>query len=151
MKYVFNMINEKNMEVDAPGSGYATCMVGFINDPDIGHGVLLESPADPISFVETEAENFEELKTEKRAYKKVIEKIKKYFNEQGTGVFEACVNAYNKTPGEIKETVHVFQDRKTAEEAAQSVNHYLKEQEMYLEVSVIGVENGYAVAVVSCY
>lgn len=45
----------------------------------------------------------------------------------------------------------VFKSKEAAEKAAQSVNHYLTEQEMYLEVSVIEVAGGYAVAVVSCY
>lgn len=45
----------------------------------------------------------------------------------------------------------VFKNKAAAEKAAASVNHYLQEQEMYLEVTVIPVEGGYAVAVVSCY
>jgi len=45
----------------------------------------------------------------------------------------------------------VFTTKKAAEKAAASVNHYLQEQEMYLEVTVVAVEGGYAVAVVSCY
>lgn len=45
----------------------------------------------------------------------------------------------------------VFATREAAEKAAQSVNHYLQEQEMYLEVAVVEVTGGYAVAVVSCY
>ena len=45
----------------------------------------------------------------------------------------------------------VFATKKAAEKAAASVNHYLQEQEMYLEVAVVAVEDGYAVAVVSCY
>lgn len=45
----------------------------------------------------------------------------------------------------------VFKSKEAAEKAAASVNHYLEEQEMYLEVSVIEVAGGYAVAVVSCY
>ena len=45
----------------------------------------------------------------------------------------------------------VFATKKAAEKAAASVNHYLQEQEMYLEVAVVAVEGGYAVAVVSCY
>ena len=45
----------------------------------------------------------------------------------------------------------VFATKAAAEKAAASVNHYLQEQEMYLEVAVIAVEGGYAVAVVSCY
>lgn len=45
----------------------------------------------------------------------------------------------------------VFANKEAAEKAAQSVNHYLQEQEMYLEVAVVAVEGGYAVAVVSCY
>lgn len=45
----------------------------------------------------------------------------------------------------------VFANKEAAEKAAASVNHYLQEQEMYLEVAVVAVEGGYAVAVVSCY
>ena len=45
----------------------------------------------------------------------------------------------------------VFATKKAAEKAAASVNHYLQEQEMYLEVCVIPVEGGYAVAIVNCY
>lgn len=45
----------------------------------------------------------------------------------------------------------VFKTKESAEKAAQSVNHYLAEQQMYLEVTVIEVAGGYAVAVVSCY
>ena len=45
----------------------------------------------------------------------------------------------------------VFKSKEAAEKAAQAVNHYLTEQEMYLEVSVIEVAGGYAVAIVSCY
>ena len=45
----------------------------------------------------------------------------------------------------------IFANKEAAEKAAQSVNHYLEEQEMYLEVTVVAVEGGYAVAVVSCY
>lgn len=45
----------------------------------------------------------------------------------------------------------VFATKKAAEKAAASVNHYLEEQQMYLEVTVVAVEGGYAVAVVSCY
>lgn len=47
--------------------------------------------------------------------------------------------------------VQIFKTKEAAEKAAASVNHYLQEQEMYLEVSVVAVENGYAVAIVSCY
>ena len=45
----------------------------------------------------------------------------------------------------------IFANKVAAEKAAQSVNHYLEEQEMYLEVTVVAVEGGYAVAIVSCY
>lgn len=45
----------------------------------------------------------------------------------------------------------VFRTKEAAEKAAASVNHYLEEQQMYLEVAVVAVEGGYAVAVVSCY
>ena len=45
----------------------------------------------------------------------------------------------------------VFKTKAAAEKAAQSVNHYLAEHQMYLEVTVIEVAGGYAVAVVSCY
>lgn len=45
----------------------------------------------------------------------------------------------------------IFTNKEAAEKAAVSVNHYLQEQEMYLEVAVVAVEGGYAVAVVSCY
>lgn len=45
----------------------------------------------------------------------------------------------------------IFKTKEAAEKAAQSVNHYLEEQQMYLEVAVIEVTGGYAVAVVSCY
>lgn len=45
----------------------------------------------------------------------------------------------------------VFKTKESAEKAAHSVNHYLTEQQMYLEVAVIEVAGGYAVAVVSCY
>ena len=45
----------------------------------------------------------------------------------------------------------VFKTKEAAEKAADSVNSYLQEQEMYLEVTVIEVADGYAVAVVSCY
>lgn len=45
----------------------------------------------------------------------------------------------------------VFKTKEAAEKAAASVNDYLQEQEMYLEVTVIEVADGYAVAVVSCY
>lgn len=45
----------------------------------------------------------------------------------------------------------VFKTKEAAEKAADSVNKYLQEQEMYLEVTVIEVADGYAVAVVSCY
>ena len=45
----------------------------------------------------------------------------------------------------------IFKTKEAAEKAAQSVNHYLQEQEMYLEVAVVEVTGGYAVAVVSCY
>ena len=45
----------------------------------------------------------------------------------------------------------VFETRAAAEKAAASVNHYLQEQEMYLQVTVTPVEGGYTVAVVSCY
>ena len=45
----------------------------------------------------------------------------------------------------------VFKTKEAAEKAAASVNSYLQEQEMYLEVTVIKVADGYAVAVVSCY
>ena len=45
----------------------------------------------------------------------------------------------------------VFATKAAAEKAAASVNHYLQEQEMYLEVTITPVEGGYVVAVVSCY
>lgn len=45
----------------------------------------------------------------------------------------------------------VFKTKEAAEKAAASVNHYLEEQQMYLEVTVVEVTGGYAVAVVSCY
>ena len=45
----------------------------------------------------------------------------------------------------------IFKTKEAAEKAAASVNHYLQEQQMYLEVAVVAVEGGYAVAVVSCY
>ena len=45
----------------------------------------------------------------------------------------------------------IFKTKEAAEKAAASVNDYLQEQEMYLEVTVIEVADGYAVAVVSCY
>ena len=45
----------------------------------------------------------------------------------------------------------VFATKEEAEKAAKSVNHYLQEQEMYLEVAIVEVTGGYAVAVVSCY
>ena len=45
----------------------------------------------------------------------------------------------------------IFKTKSAAEKAADSVNHYLAEQQMYLEVTVIEVTGGYAVAVVSCY
>lgn len=45
----------------------------------------------------------------------------------------------------------IFENKEAAEKAAASVNHYLEEQEMYLEVTVVAVKGGYAVAVVSCY
>ena len=45
----------------------------------------------------------------------------------------------------------VFKTKEAAEKAAASVNNYLQEQEMYLEVTVIEVADGDAVAVVSCY
>lgn len=45
----------------------------------------------------------------------------------------------------------VFKTKEAAEKAAASVNNYLQEQQMYLEVTVIEVADGYAVAVVSCY
>ena len=45
----------------------------------------------------------------------------------------------------------IFKTREAAEKAAHSVNHYLQEQEMYLEVAVVEVTGGYAVAVVNCY
>ena len=45
----------------------------------------------------------------------------------------------------------IFTNKEAAEKAAASVNHYLQEQQMYLEVVVVAVEGGYAVAVVSCY
>lgn len=45
----------------------------------------------------------------------------------------------------------VFKNKAAAEKAAASVNHYLQEQEMYLEVAVVAVKDGYAVAVVNCY
>lgn len=46
----------------------------------------------------------------------------------------------------------VFATKEAAEKAAKSVNHYLQEQEMYLEVTVVEVTGGYyAVAVISCY
>ena len=45
----------------------------------------------------------------------------------------------------------IFRTKEAAEKAAASVNHYLQEQEMYLEVAVVEVKGGYAVAVVSCY
>lgn len=47
--------------------------------------------------------------------------------------------------------VQVFKSKEAAEKAAASVNHYLQEQEMYLEVAVVAVKDGYAVAVVNCY
>ena len=46
---------------------------------------------------------------------------------------------------------HIFKTKEAAEKAAASVNNYLQEQQMYLEVTVIEVADGYAVAVVSCY
>ena len=45
----------------------------------------------------------------------------------------------------------VFKNKAAAEKAATSVNHYLQEQEMYLEVAVVSVKGGYAVAIVNCY
>ena len=45
----------------------------------------------------------------------------------------------------------IFSTKESAEKAADSVNHYLAEQQMYIEVTVIEVAGGYAVAVVSCY
>ena len=45
----------------------------------------------------------------------------------------------------------IFKTKEAAEKAAASVNHYLQEQQMYLEMAVVAVEGGYAVAVVSCY
>ena len=45
----------------------------------------------------------------------------------------------------------VFKNKAAAEKAAASVNHYLQEQEMYLEVAVVAVKGGYAVAIVNCY
>lgn len=44
----------------------------------------------------------------------------------------------------------IFSTKLAAEKAAASINHYLTEQEMYLEVTVAEVAGGYAVAV-SCY
>lgn len=51
----------------------------------------------------------------------------------------------------LKIKVQIFKSKEAAEKAAASVNHYLQEQEMYLKVSIIEVDGGYAVAVVSCY
>lgn len=48
-------------------------------------------------------------------------------------------------------SAQVFKNKAAAEKAAASVNHYLQEQEMYLEVAVVAVNNGYAVAIVNCY
>lgn len=45
----------------------------------------------------------------------------------------------------------IFKTKEAAEKAAASVNKYLEEQQMYLEVTVIEVADGYVVAVVSCY
>lgn len=45
----------------------------------------------------------------------------------------------------------VFATKAAAEKAAASVNCYLQEQEMYLEVAVVEVTGGYAVAIVNCY
>lgn len=45
----------------------------------------------------------------------------------------------------------IFETKKAAEKAAESVNSYLEEQQMYLEVAIAPVENGWVVAVVSCY
>lgn len=45
----------------------------------------------------------------------------------------------------------IFENKAAADKAAASVNHYLEEQEMYLEVCVIPVEGGYAIAIVNCY
>ena len=45
----------------------------------------------------------------------------------------------------------IFKTKEAAEKAAASVNHYLQVQQMYLEMAVVEVTGGYAVAVVSCY
>lgn len=104
MEYVVKATKYKAVVVSAPNDGYVECI--FIDAPIYGNGVLLESPTGPYALIRTEAENFDELKADHKACKKLIEKV---------------------------------------------VNHYLQEQEMYLKVSVVEVDGGYAVAVVSCY
>ena len=47
--------------------------------------------------------------------------------------------------------VQIFANKEAAKKAAASVNHYLQEQQMLMEVDVVAVEGGYTVAVVSCY
>ena len=67
----------KAVVVSAPNDGYVECF--FIDAPIYGNGVLLESPTGPYAFIRTEADNFNELKADHKACKKLIEKVVKYF------------------------------------------------------------------------
>ena len=59
--------------------------------------------------------------------------------------------AVEKGVVEMAQVAQVFANKEAAEKAAASVNSYLEEQQMYIEVTVVSVKGGYAVAVVSCY
>lgn len=76
MKYVVKGTNNFEAIISAPNSGCADCLVIFIDAPT---GILLESPEGPHTFVETEAKSFDELKADRKACKKLVEKIIEYF------------------------------------------------------------------------
>lgn len=47
--------------------------------------------------------------------------------------------------------VQMFDSKEKAEKAAKNVNDYLAEQQMYLNVEVVKVDDKYVVAIVNCY
>ena len=47
--------------------------------------------------------------------------------------------------------VQMFDSKEKAEKAAKNVDDYLEEQQMYLSVEVVKVNDKYVVAIVNCY
>lgn len=78
MEYVVKTATKAEAIVSAPNSGCSDSLITFVDAPMYGNGILLESPANQYTFIRTEAKNFDELKADCKACKKLIEKIVKY-------------------------------------------------------------------------